>query len=240
MIPLEREYEGWTVAQLENALERLGVRFAIAAVSPMEERNWPADEALSFQGKVIGIQFKRPHQVEINRQPTAAWSLHSRYDQLAKIKKIQEIYYALPAFLNRRMKPAALHACLFWRPGPRHVKLTIDHSYARSKSLSSGEFIQGLVDCRLGRRPPGHLPVSWYAKLLSDAMAGRVPLPSRDGTWSRASTLREFDIDAPFDSLDKPKDEESNGVTRDANGDDYSAFYLIAIETEGGESIHLG
>lgn len=226
-VPLEREYEAWTVSELETTLQRIGMRFTIAAVSPHRERHWPADEALNFHGKVLGLQFKRPHGVNTGSGTLeAGWNLRSKYDQMRRIRRLTDIYYVLPTFLDRKYKAAALHSCLFWRPSPRHTKLEVSESYLRPKSLHSGQLIKGIVDCTLGRRPPGTLPVSWYVQLLADTLAGRQPLPESDGTWRGLDRERALLTNTPDRGDEAPEPDE--------------AFYVIAIETERGESIRLG
>lgn len=44
--PLEREYEAWIIRGIEQYFFSLGERVLVWAVSPSNEVNWPADEAL--------------------------------------------------------------------------------------------------------------------------------------------------------------------------------------------------
>jgi len=57
--PLEREYEAWIISQMENYLERISTDFDVFAVSPADEKTWPADEAINFEGKIIEIGSKK-------------------------------------------------------------------------------------------------------------------------------------------------------------------------------------
>lgn len=104
--PLEREYEGWTMDALERALQCVGAVVSISAVSPKHESTWPADEELRFADKVVGLQFKRAHPRINDGVERCAWSLRSKSDQLKKIKKLPQIYYApLRAYVGETLHP---------------------------------------------------------------------------------------------------------------------------------------
>ena len=60
-IPLEREYEGWIVEQIEQYFRAINRQVSIFAVSPKLESNYPADEVVAINSKLVGLQFKRPH-----------------------------------------------------------------------------------------------------------------------------------------------------------------------------------
>ena len=57
-LPIEREFEAWIVRGIEDYFRSLWKRVFIAAVSPQIEVNWPADEAMWINRKLIGLQFK--------------------------------------------------------------------------------------------------------------------------------------------------------------------------------------
>jgi hypothetical protein len=56
---LEREYEAWIVREIEDYLNRANLKYFTWAVSPKEELTYPADECVFFNGKIIGLQFKK-------------------------------------------------------------------------------------------------------------------------------------------------------------------------------------
>src|SRR5688572_31019332 len=60
-IPQERTFEGWIVGQIQAYFAAIGKNALVFDVSPDDEADWPADEALSASGKVVGLQFKQPH-----------------------------------------------------------------------------------------------------------------------------------------------------------------------------------
>ena len=138
-IPLEREYEGWIAHQIEIYFKTLGLGCEIRAVSALEESSWPADERLEFDGKIIGLQVKRPHFAKSKKAAYAFEKLHwdlsntakkliylkkagvkiksTRDWQYSSIQNSDEIFYCLPTFTNREWRGRALDHCLFWRPG---------------------------------------------------------------------------------------------------------------------------
>lgn len=115
--PLEREFEGWIINQIELDLDSKGVSYAIFAVPPDLEANFPADELSSFQGKVVGLQLKRPYLASnISDYSRLYWKFNSPEHQYLDIKNFNEIYYCLPTFINRDYRRKSLERCLFWRP----------------------------------------------------------------------------------------------------------------------------
>jgi len=117
-LPIEREFEGWIVGQIDDYFSGLGVPVTLFAVSPKDESTWPADEALDLEGKLVGLQFKRPHLRggQPNDFSRLYWELAQPATQLPLVYSHKEIYYCLPTFANRTLRREALHHCLFWRP----------------------------------------------------------------------------------------------------------------------------
>ena len=160
--PLEREYEGWIVAGIESYLSRIGIPFAIWAVSPDQEKHWPADESLFLEAKVIGLQFK---QAKIATGPLHSdrlhWTFHKPPAQFGLVKANPEVFYCLPTFINRDFRSEALHHCLFWRPddgAPDNKNAWYDNDEAATpyKNLECsrrwGLFVEGILRCNLGKR----------------------------------------------------------------------------------------
>lgn len=172
--PLEREYEAWVMAQVEATLEQLGFEYRAAAVSPWDEASWPADEELGFGGKFVGLQFKRPDEKRLSDGRTVAkWDLRQPRGQLVRIKVIPEIYYALPTFLTRDFRRAALASCYFWRPPKRHRKMTFDLDWIRGHAMMFGEFMQEILDCRIGFKVPSGQPSAPAARNFLMRYVGR-------------------------------------------------------------------
>lgn len=156
--PLEREFEAWTVSCIEKYFTALGLTYAIWAVSPADEVNWPADEKLSIKSKLIGLQFK---QAKLRKNKTAAdrlyWSLHQPPKQFDLIKAHTEIFYCLPTFINRNFRSQALYHCLFWRPGEEDDKNVwydngaADTPYRKIRdAMRWGHFIESILFCSIG------------------------------------------------------------------------------------------
>jgi hypothetical protein len=118
--PLEREYEAWTIRGIEDYFSKLGRRIDVFALGPREERTWPADQCFKYNGKIIGLQFKRarlaPGPLDYSR---LYWSFSNPPYQLGLVSNFDEIYYCLPTFINRLWRRDALDHCLFWRPGSK-------------------------------------------------------------------------------------------------------------------------
>lgn len=119
-IPFEREYEAWIVDGIERYFQKFRRQVDIWAVSPRDEKIWPADEELSIDRKIIGLQMKRtlssnPASIPQNMQDLH-WKFNNPPNQHALISKREEIYYCLPTFLNRDCKYHSLDHCVFWRP----------------------------------------------------------------------------------------------------------------------------
>lgn len=158
-LPLEREFEAWCVAAIERDLRKRRVPFSVWAVSPDDEKSWPADEQTLFAGKLIGLQFKRPHLANGPlKYDRLNWQLHSPSGQFALLQSIPEIFYCLPTFVNRAMRNRCLHHVLFWRPeGASHRSAWYDNVAARSsfnavayEGYRWGHFIELIGDCSVG------------------------------------------------------------------------------------------
>jgi hypothetical protein len=160
--PLEREYEAWLVHGIEDYFLRIGAQAAVFAVSPTDEKTWPADEALTVDCKVIGLQIKRPtvsRPCHPNDFSKLSWNLANPPYQLARVLAHKEIHYVLPTFTNRTIRSQSLHHTLFWRPshgddfqvwyknnGP---KVKTSHSDV-SSAPRWGLFVESIVRCDTG------------------------------------------------------------------------------------------
>ena len=156
--PLEREYEAWIVQGIERYFADLGMEFAIWAVSPDVEAEWPADEKLLVGCKIVGLQFKQAKlatgTLGFDR---LKWSLHNPKGQFALIQSTPEIFYCLPTFVDRAVRFHALDHCLFWRPGD-----AIDHNVWYENSAAHtpykkvrdamrwGHFMEAMLSCTVG------------------------------------------------------------------------------------------
>ena len=119
--PLEREYEAWIIRGIDECYRSMGEHISVWAVSPMDEINWPADEALLIGKKLIGLQMKKVTYKCDGTRPRAFgrlnWTFHNPPGQFDLVLKFPEIYFCLPTFINRDLKDQALSHCIFWRPG---------------------------------------------------------------------------------------------------------------------------
>jgi hypothetical protein len=160
--PLEREYEAWIISQIENYLKKISIDFDVFAVSPADEKTWPADEAIDLEGKIIGLQFKRPalsagHSA--NDFSRLFWDFSNPKGQLHLVVKHPEIFYCLPTFTNRDIREEALRHCLFWRPRDgSNMRAWYNNPSRRVKTKYSeigdatrwGYFAEQLVSCKIG------------------------------------------------------------------------------------------
>lgn len=169
-LPYEREHEGWICERIVEYFESISVTAKIWAVGQHAERHWPADERTITDGKLFGLQFKRPYPT--NRQkPTSFDQLHWEIDaqsrQYNDVKQNTEIFYLLPTMLNRNYRRVSLHHCMIWRPTPWHTGSTLSYQKARwpcwhvkadDGTVSAfvnvrwGEFVEQLQECPLGYR----------------------------------------------------------------------------------------
>jgi hypothetical protein len=116
--PLEREYEGWLAREIEDHFAVLGHAIHVIVVSPRVEKKWPADLRFDFDGKLVGLQLKRPYLFNKHNKSFSQlyWKFDNPINQLEKVQNNSEIYYCLPTFINREYRRVSLHHCLFWRP----------------------------------------------------------------------------------------------------------------------------
>lgn len=160
--PLEREYEAWIVAGIEQYLETIGLPYSIWAIGPDQEKKWPADEKLGVASKVVGLQFKQAKLAPGTVGPDRIhWSLHKPAAQFGLVKSNKEIFYCLPTFINRDLRKQALHHCLFWRPDlskPDNKNVWYDNPAAHTPyknerdTMRWGLFIERVLDCNIGTK----------------------------------------------------------------------------------------
>lgn len=174
--PLEREFEGWIIEQIDRRLTSMGVAHALFAVSPHVEVKWPADQVSSFGGKFIGLQFKRPEAngTRPNDFSRLRWKLSSPTNQRALVEKFTEIHYCLPTFVNRGVRRRALDHCLFWRPiAPIPSVAWYDNPSARAvgnvarQAMRWGELFESIVKCSVGTPLVGGLLDTFVARLTA-------------------------------------------------------------------------
>lgn len=193
-LPLEREFEGWIMWQLQDYLQLAGIRSSVWAISPRVESTWPADEAVVLSGKIIGLQFKRPELanplqgVQVPHFNRLHWNVGADRAQFALVKKSDEIFYCLPTFTNRDRRHESLHHCLFWRPtnkmGPVPIWYanpqvpgwsgSIEKHYS---SLRWGAFFERLQQCEIGYRLPSGV-VGNFNERLREQVGGALGRPS--------------------------------------------------------------
>lgn len=159
-LPLEREHEAWAVRGIEDYAKSMGLGVQAYAVSPADEIDWPADEALSFRSKFFGLQFKRPYLFH----DEVRWEIKPTSLQFQRICMNPEIFYALPTFTNRALRRTALEHCLFWRPCDcccdSNIPPDLNAKWQDredleicgcSKPMRWGDFVEALYRCRLVR-----------------------------------------------------------------------------------------
>lgn len=164
--PLEREYEAWIMQQIDDYFAAFGIAVDLFAVSPADEETWPADEVVGYQGKIVGLQFKKPRlapspPVDFSR---LHWDFAQPPHQLARVISHPEIFYCLPTFMNRRLRGKALTHCLFWRPTDasdhrawyenNSPKVKTQH-WKISDAARWGFFVEQFISCKIGRRLKG-------------------------------------------------------------------------------------
>ncbi len=160
--PLEREYEAWLAAAIENYFESLKITGAVWAISPLDETTWPADLGVRFPAKLVGLQVKRPTiatpttssgKVTFDR---IRWTLANPKGQSALVSSMPEIYYCFPCFINRQHRIHALSHCVFWRPNPTPPTLVwYENPRAHavpsvSHEMRGGRFMERVVGCEIG------------------------------------------------------------------------------------------
>lgn len=160
--PLEREYEAWIIHQIEHYFRGLGVPVSIFAVSPTDEKTWPADEVVDVNGKIVGLQFKKP-QLTIPCAPNDFTRLHWDFSpqQLQRVVVHAEIFFCLPTFMNRDVRDEALRQCLFWRPPDatdhrawyENTNPQVKTQHVRICDAPRwGLFVEQFIRCQIGRK----------------------------------------------------------------------------------------
>jgi hypothetical protein len=133
-LPLEREYEGWTMWLLEEYLATLGYEADIYSFSPYHESEFPADEIIETADFAFALQFKRP----AFRGNYITWKLD--VTQHKKLRDTPGIYYALPTFANRKANRLSLEHFVLCRPDWNDPKLGEPILFAESQAyLWQGE-----------------------------------------------------------------------------------------------------
>ena len=164
--PIEREYEAWIMDAIDDYFFFARRQAALFAVSPSKEVEWPADEVIAVEGKLVGLQFKKPKLSRAQGRPRydfsrLYWSFHQPAGQHSLLLRHTEICYSLPTFINRNYRRNALHHCLFWRPtNPTDLVAWYDNPSHRVRTeyrqLAGaprwGLFSQNLLRCPVGRR----------------------------------------------------------------------------------------
>ncbi|MCM3732725.1 hypothetical protein M3196_13720 [Fictibacillus nanhaiensis] len=179
--PLEREYESWITTQIEDYFNRLGIKFDIWAVSPLDESTWPADEHVLFNGKLLGLQFKQAKlKDKIPSFNRLRWDLRQPKGQFEAIQKRSEIFYALPTFINRKWRKNALEHCVFWRPNVSDVtnynlwysnnhpsiKTPYNNIANHLNAFRWGHFVELIINCNIGYKIDKELQMDDYLKKI--------------------------------------------------------------------------
>jgi hypothetical protein len=161
--PQEREFEGWITNAIDQYFLLTKRRAHLFALSQQWEKVWPTDTAMYVDGKVIGLQFKRPSVS--GAAPWGPCDLHWKFSrpagQLALLMKFPEIYYCLPTFRNRRYRHGAIQHCVFWRPdeGLNETKKAWyyhsdhcrdDERAGLADAMRWGRFIERIFICEIG------------------------------------------------------------------------------------------
>jgi hypothetical protein len=205
-LPLEREFEAWTVRCIEDYLADEGWPGFVCAVSPNDERTWPSDEYFAVDGKLVGLQFKRPKvdSVASGSGPTydrLRWYLGNPPGQYQSVQAHSEIYYCLPTFVHRALSRDALHHCLFWRPpvGAATYSIwydgtsTVTSISRQPEAMRWGQFIESIMRCTVGRRV-------FADESLSDVLAEWKYGPAVDGEFD--NDLRPARAESNDDDVD--------------------------------------
>jgi len=219
-IPLEREFESWIVWGIENYLRSIDRQYSIHAITPGLERSWPADERLTFSGKVVGLQMKKALIGDLKKDQDYVeydrlkWSFAQPQNQYRLVQQHPEIFYCLPTFINRKYRREAIHHCLFWRPDPVDEKNAwYDNGGARVQTPYDplndqsrwGLFYENIIRCDAGARVTSKREINQF---LSDV----------------ASTMSEFDVSflrgAPTVSKSR----------RQTEAEGWGGFYILAVE----------
>lgn len=158
IIPLEREFEGWIISNIERYFETRGIKYYIRALMQEEEKEIGADEFLYFSDsfKIFGLQFKRPY---INKNKTSweslYWNLNNPPNQFLKVVTTPNLYYCLPAFTNRDFRKEALSHCYFWKPNENQKKGNFYFKKEKNSienSINWEKFIEEVFQDKIGKK----------------------------------------------------------------------------------------
>src|SRR5437867_3807071 len=146
---------------MERYFRGLSIPVDIFAVSPKDEKTWPADELVDMNGKIIGLQVKRPLLGSLeaaNDFSRVHWDFSSPKEQLQRVVDHPELFYCLPTFMNRNVRDEALQHCLFWRPwdvSDHHAWYDNPHSQVKTKHAKIcdvphwGFFVEQFLACKI-------------------------------------------------------------------------------------------
>lgn len=170
-IPYEREHEGWICERIVEYFQGIGVRAKVWAVGSRAERQWPADEHGVVDGKIFGLQFKRPEPPRSDQRPTSfdqlRWPIDVQSHQYRLVQQRSEVFYLLPTMLNRNYRRMSLHHCIIWRPTRCYKGPTLSYQEAKFPWWSTspagidgpanfnvrwGEFVEQVQECPFGYR----------------------------------------------------------------------------------------
>jgi len=216
--PLEREYEGWIVEGIERYFRRAG-RFALVwAVSPLAESSWPADEYLHVEGKLIGLQMKRPHISPLSGRPIdysrLGWRLNNPPGQYGLVQAFPELFYCLPTFVNRRYRREALHHCIFWRPDDHSTEASTWYGNDNAKGLHGhisihpnayrwGQFLEAIQICKIGRKVLSSADIDSYIdKVIAGYRFTGAPNEAEAGPLGQDRNRLTQGVDPSDDSTD--------------------------------------
>ncbi len=199
-VPLEREYEAWIIRGIEDYFFSLGLRISIWAVSPRDEINWPADEAMVVGKKLIGLQLKKVIYDDDGLRPRTfsrlKWTFHNPPGQFNTVLKFPEIYYCLPTFINRNLKNQALSHCLFWRPDI-NAKPNLNAWYSNKNALTPyksigkntrwGKFIEDIMECTVGKKIDTFNEAETFVESIREYMREISNENPADNEWSHSN-----------------------------------------------------
>jgi len=148
-IPTEANYTRWLMNCVESYFRAIGYTVYTEIQSQFLEKDMPIDiYARINQGNLLkrfGLQVKRPYQYSDGK-------LYWRIDRVQdnQIKKISQIWYALPDFVDRKYRLVACHHVIIKRP-------TISYLSNLSKDnldyyVRFGTFAKKIVDCIWGQK----------------------------------------------------------------------------------------
>lgn len=193
-VPLEREFEAWIVRAIEDDLDCRNLPCLLAAVSPTDEKTWPADESLLAFNKLVGLQFKRPALVAPGglSYSRLKWSLHQPSTQYPLVVKTPEVFYCLPTFVNRNLSRCCLQHALFWRPEPgsdREAWYDNPRAHTSYKKISDafrwGRFVEGILECTIGAPfKEGFSFREYFGEVMRRASQNDEPLQTDPGMGS--------------------------------------------------------